>query len=387
MNGKTVFVTLVIFSLFFVSPYVSSFSLNEINYYLNNIVGYLVYDFKLITGMAGTNCVAPAFCDSDCNQENQQQVSGICPSPDICCEYFSYCGDGNADDGEECDFGESNGEVCEPVYGAGCSYCDSDCTLVPVDGASCGDGTCDAGEETCDGCPSDCEGITGAPVCDNGMTCIFGECTEEESFLCNNNLIEGNEICDGSDLNSKTCQTEGFDSGNLACLADCTGFDTSGCSNDQQPEYSPEETISSNEEDSTPAPTMCVDVNGVCSDNCVNGFTYYNNTSLDDECADRYGEGLICCVPAYVLVNEGESTDEESTEDKTASSVKSVEDYMIQESESVQTSPKDTNLEKGLNRIVMSPSYAMGGIWISFILTFLVVGISFYLHKRIYKKK
>src|SRR5205814_3694792 len=48
---------------------------------------------------------------------------------------------------------------------------------------------------------------------------------------CGDNHIDGNEECDGSDLNGKTCSdvTSGFaQGGTLACKADCT-LDTSDC--------------------------------------------------------------------------------------------------------------------------------------------------------------
>jgi hypothetical protein len=47
--------------------------------------------------------------------------------------------------------------------------------------------------------------------------------------VCGNDVIEGDEVCDGSDLGGETCQSQGFDGGTLACNGDCQGFDTSGC--------------------------------------------------------------------------------------------------------------------------------------------------------------
>lgn len=38
-----------------------------------------------------------------------------------------------------------------------------------------------------------------------------------------------NEICESTDLQGKTCVTQGFDSGTLKCASNCTAFDTSGC--------------------------------------------------------------------------------------------------------------------------------------------------------------
>lgn len=45
---------------------------------------------------------------------------------------------------------------------------------------------------------------------------------------CGNNNKGSSESCDGTDLNSKTCVTQGFASGTLSCTASCA-FDTSNC--------------------------------------------------------------------------------------------------------------------------------------------------------------
>ncbi len=47
--------------------------------------------------------------------------------------------------------------------------------------------------------------------------------------FCGNNLREGDELCDGTDLDGESCQTQGFDAGTLVCAGDCSGFDTSSC--------------------------------------------------------------------------------------------------------------------------------------------------------------
>ena len=48
---------------------------------------------------------------------------------------------------------------------------------------------------------------------------------------CGNNGQEGTEVCDGTDLNGESCQTQGFDTGTLTCNPGCDGFDTSQCKN------------------------------------------------------------------------------------------------------------------------------------------------------------
>lgn len=47
--------------------------------------------------------------------------------------------------------------------------------------------------------------------------------------VCGNGVKEGAEKCDLTDLSGRDCIDEGFASGTLACLSNCTGFDTSGC--------------------------------------------------------------------------------------------------------------------------------------------------------------
>jgi hypothetical protein len=54
--------------------------------------------------------------------------------------------------------------------------------------------------------------------------------------FCGNGLQEDDpltatveEACDGSDLDNRTCLTEGFDGGELICNGSCNGLDTNGC--------------------------------------------------------------------------------------------------------------------------------------------------------------
>ncbi|MCA9710600.1 MAG: hypothetical protein KDK70_32460, partial [Myxococcales bacterium] len=49
------------------------------------------------------------------------------------------------------------------------------------------------------------------------------------SMACGNDLAEGTEVCDGSDLAGEDCQSQGYLGGTLACAADCASFDVTGC--------------------------------------------------------------------------------------------------------------------------------------------------------------
>ena len=53
--------------------------------------------------------------------------------------------------------------------------------------------------------------------------------TPEPDPVCGDGVAEGTEACDGSDLLGHGCSDFGFDGGTLSCLADCSGFDESGC--------------------------------------------------------------------------------------------------------------------------------------------------------------
>jgi hypothetical protein len=46
---------------------------------------------------------------------------------------------------------------------------------------------------------------------------------------CGNDTREGVELCDGADLGGRTCLSEGYDGGDLACRSDCAGLDTAAC--------------------------------------------------------------------------------------------------------------------------------------------------------------
>src|SRR3989344_1929626 len=46
--------------------------------------------------------------------------------------------------------------------------------------------------------------------------------------FCGNGVVNSGEECDGSNLNGKSCSTQGFSGGTLSCNANCT-FNTSAC--------------------------------------------------------------------------------------------------------------------------------------------------------------
>ncbi len=49
------------------------------------------------------------------------------------------------------------------------------------------------------------------------------------SAICGNNLKEGTEVCDGTDLGGQTCVSRGFSGGTLSCNGTCSAFVTTSC--------------------------------------------------------------------------------------------------------------------------------------------------------------
>lgn len=111
------------------------------------------------------------------------------------------CGDG------VCEGNEDN-LTCPDDCFCGNEVCEEDETAesCPEDCAACGDGECQESVEDCITCPEDC-----------------GECP-----VCGDDVIEGEEECDGDNLGGETCESQGFFGGELQCTDGCL-FDTSAC--------------------------------------------------------------------------------------------------------------------------------------------------------------
>jgi hypothetical protein len=96
--------------------------------------------------------------------------------------------------------------------------------------SECGNGVVE-GDELCDG--TDFGGETCASQgFDEGDLLCNANCkvfSTEQCFVCGNMAVEGVEACDGSVPMGVTCESEGFTEGTIACGADCQ-YDTAGCS-------------------------------------------------------------------------------------------------------------------------------------------------------------
>ncbi len=125
------------------------------------------------------------------------------------------------------------------------------------------------------------------------------ECEEE---LCGNTVINAGEDCDTNNLNGETCQSQGFDTGELACTSGCA-FDTSGCENIADPICGDDAVNQVNEDcDGT-------DLDG---EDCVSqGFSggtlacdsgcNFDTSGCESGCTQ--GDDLISLVPGSVTIN------------------------------------------------------------------------------------
>jgi hypothetical protein len=150
------------------------------------------------------------------------------------------CGNGVQETTEVCDGADLAGQTClTQGFDDGSLACLVDCTgfdtsLCTGPGPVCGNGQ-QEGTEVCDGLDLAGQTCLTQGFDDGSLACLV-DCTGFDTSLCTgpgpvcgDGQQEGAEVCDGAALGGRTCQDVGFYEGSLACLADCTGFDTSAC--------------------------------------------------------------------------------------------------------------------------------------------------------------
>lgn len=177
----------------------------------------------------------------------------------------AICGDGVIQAGEACDTGQLGGRTCASFgcsgggtlacksdcsgfdttscagcptcndngiceVGEDCANCPADCASGSTPGASCGNGTCEAGNgEDCLSCPSDCAGNQGGKpasrfCCGDGdgsgpVSCSDSRCTSggracvsqpvvPGSFCCGDTVCESGESCANCGLDCRTHTVE-----------------------------------------------------------------------------------------------------------------------------------------------------------------------------------
>ncbi len=149
------------------------------------------------------------------------------------------CGNDVIEDAEICDGVDLAGEDCiAQGFEGGVLGCADDCTAFDTSNctdASCAHDLCVEGEVLVPDCDTCVEQICAVdPFCCNDSwdaTCV-NQVTSICGIVCpgcGNDVIEGDEVCDGTDLALEDCITQGLPDGTLGCTADCTAFDTSLC--------------------------------------------------------------------------------------------------------------------------------------------------------------
>lgn len=250
-------------------------------------------------------------CESLGLEQGELACTGACVFDTSGCDSQAECGNGEVEFPEECDGTDLNGATCENLgLGTGEVSCNADCTLdvsqcIPE--TECGNGIKEEGED-CDGedlGDATCDSL-GLGEGDLGCTdsCSFDTSMCEVQTECGNNLIEGNETCDGTDLGGQTCQDLDFYGGELGCLSDCSGFDTSECE-EEETGFCGDNILNGDEEcdgDDLGGLETCADFNcrveGVvtCTENCT--FDLSECFSGHDEDGDSIDDNCDNC-PAY----------------------------------------------------------------------------------------
>ena len=164
------------------------------------------------------------------------------------CSEVAVCGNDLTEISEECDGTDLGGEDCVSLgfTNGGTLGCNQFCS--GYDFSQCmgmgGDCCISNGTPGCENaicemtiCAADpfCCSTSWDGLCANAaMTApqCFGvspSCPQPPMAVCGNDLIDGMDVCDGTDLGGEDCVSQGFAGGTLGCLPNCSGFDTTMC--------------------------------------------------------------------------------------------------------------------------------------------------------------
>ncbi|MBX7078276.1 MAG: hypothetical protein K1X88_03745 [Nannocystaceae bacterium] len=132
------------------------------------------------------------------------------------------CPDDSNGTGSSGDSSTTNDEDSTTDPSTTVSTTDATMTTAPADSSgSSSDGSSSTGDTT--GEDTSSTGTTGTTTTDASSGSSTG------GAVCGDGAVAGDEVCDGQDLAGEDCMSQGFAGGRLACLDDCSGFDTSTC--------------------------------------------------------------------------------------------------------------------------------------------------------------
>jgi len=175
-----------------------------------------------------------ACSSTDCTWDTSGCITWVCGNGVL--EGLEQCDGTIMRDDETCaSLGHDEGELA--CFGTDAVEPDIPCRF---DEGPCIDYVC--GNDVVEG-TEDCEpGVTFTEVCtdvgfasgDLACTAVgeTEECQWDMSACvdgCGNDVIEGSEVCDGTDLDDQTCEGLGYTGGDLACQPTCDAYDETGC--------------------------------------------------------------------------------------------------------------------------------------------------------------
>ncbi len=213
------------------------------------------------------SCIYPPIPIPGCTDPVAVNYNPSASSDDGSC---NYCGNSVFNSGEQCDcgtdgactFSELNNNTCQSIgsgFTDGILFCNNNCTFDTSGCTTCNNGLAQTPIEECDMSDldgQDCQSLGfpggGNLICTSSCTfdtsgCIstppvqgcmdinainFDPAATVDDGSCNycgNNIINSGETCDGTTHGTATCADYGLAPGALACLPDCSGFDTTGC--------------------------------------------------------------------------------------------------------------------------------------------------------------
>jgi len=185
---------------------------------------------------SGETCDGTALGGETCKTKDYDMggtlaCSASCDAFDFSgCEASSICDDGNITSPEVCEAGKLNGQTCElQGKGPGTLVCGTDCKSFDLS-------ECTEIEEQSD-TPSTPDDSSTPNTSSNDSTD-----NETDSDACGNWVLDVGEECDGTNLNSQTCEKKDYDGGLLKCKSTCK-FDYSGCTNEDVTEDDASEII------------------------------------------------------------------------------------------------------------------------------------------------
>ena len=203
-------------------------------------------------------------------------------------EVNELCGNGEIDENEECDGSNLNDDTCQSDsrYITGTLSCNKSCKF---------------NKSGCLECTDD-----NLSKCAEHQICSGGKCVDENHVqTCGDPIIEGDEECEGDNLNGKSscADLDGFVAGVLSCNRSCK-YDTSAC-------------VECTEENLTQCAEHQICVSGKCefeehSETCGNGGIDANedcdgdNLNGKSSCAELAGfvAGVLSCSDCHYVTTQ-----------------------------------------------------------------------------------